>query len=319
MKVVITGRDFSTYNQEAINMLKNEGLEVIDYSDRNFGSGTSEEEVLEVISDADIAICGLEPYSQYVLKNCLNLKMISRRGIGYDNIDIKTCKKLGITVSRTVGAVESSVSEAVMAYILYFARRIDLQNQYMQDHMWKRIMTMGAKSRVLGLVGFGGIGKEIAKKANAFGMKVVYYCRHPQKEWDNEYHVSYLPMEELLKISDFISINVPLNETTRNMFNLKTLSLMKKGSYLINIARGAIVNEKDLRELLLNHHIAGAAIDVYDKEPCIDSLLVGLDNVILTPHTAPYTSENFIQMNNIASQNIIDYIHHELKDIHHLV
>lgn len=319
MKIVITGRDFGTYDRHAVTMLEEAGYEVIDCSVKNFGSGTGEQEIIQAAKDADIVIAGLEPYNENVLNACTNLKMISRRGIGYDNIPLDICKKMHIAVSRTVGAVEGAVAEHVLAYILYFSRRIDLQNQTMQEGRWQRIMMPGAKNHVLGLVGFGGIGKEIAKRAVPFGMKVAYYCRHPKKEWEREYGVTYLPLEELLAASDYVSINMPLTEETRGMFNMSLLRRMKEGSYLINIARDPIVEEKDLREALLSKHLAGAAIDVFDKEPCTDSLLVGLDNVVLTPHTAPYTRENFVEMNNIAAQNVLDFLNGKLQERNRLV
>lgn len=318
MKIIITGRNFSTYDDEAVKMLR-KSHEVIDYSNDDLGSATSEDEVIQRVGDGDIAICGLEPYSRKVLESCKNLKMISRRGIGYDNIDIDACKELGITVTRTVGAVEGAVAEHVMAYILYFAKRVELQSSYMHQGLWKRIMVPGAKTRTLGLVGFGGIGKEIAKRATPFGIKVLYNCRHPKEEWEKEYNVSYASMDELLSKSDYVSVNVPLTDTTKGMFNKELFSKMKPGSCFINIARGAIVNEDDLRNSLLSKQIGSCAIDTFTYEPCTDSKLVGLDNVLLTPHSAPFTEENFVSMNNIASQNILDFVDNKLENTNRVV
>ena len=308
MKVVITGRNFSGKSNEGLHMLKAAGLEIADYSDRDLGTGTTEEEIIALAKDADIAIIGLEPYSKNVIENCPKLKLISRRGIGYDNVDLAACKKQGITVLRTVGKVEGAVAEHVIAYILYMARRVDLQSAYMHQAQWKRIMMPGAKNRVLGLVGFGGIGKEIAKRANALGMKVVYTCRHPEPKWEAEYQVKYLPLEELLQVSDYVSVNVPLTEETRGMFHQDRIAGMKKGSVLINIARGPVVVELAVKAALESGHLAGACIDVFDSEPCTDSKLIGVPNVILTPHTAPFTSENFEEMNLCAAANVVDFL-----------
>jgi phosphoglycerate dehydrogenase-like enzyme len=270
--------------------------------------GTEEKTIYEAVKDADIAITGIEAYTANVIEKCPNLKMISRRGIGYDSVDLEACKARNIALACTVGCVEGAVAEHVMAYILYFARRIDLQNSSMHNNEWNRILTSGAKNRTLGLIGFGGIGKEIAKRAAGFGMNVYYNCRHPEKHWEDEYDVKYMPLDELLAISDYISVNVPLTEKTKNLCNSEMFSKMKKGSYFINIARGPIVKVADLEEYLKNGHLAGAAIDVFDTEPCTDSPLAKYENVILTPHTATYTSENFTAMNEATSQNVLDFI-----------
>ena len=232
-----------------------------------------------------------------------NLKIVSRRGIGYDSIDIDFCKKNGIAVARALGTVEGSVAESVMAYILYFARRIDLQSESMNKGEWKRIMTPGAKSHTLGLIGFGGIGKEIAKRAVPFGMEVLYYCRHPK----DEFGAHYAELDELLAKSDYVSINVPLNESTVNMIDKKIFSKMKDGAVLINTARSKIVDTNALVDALKSGKLSGAAVDVFDNEPCMDSPLIGLPNVVLTPHTAPFTIENFREMNNRAAKSVIEF------------
>ena len=171
-KIVITGRNFTEPDDKALQMLKNAGYEVIDSGNLGMAHGTPEKEVAEAVKDADAVIAGLEPYTEAVLSACPKLKLISRRGIGYDSVDVEACHRHSVTLCRTAGVVEGSVAELVMAYILYFARRIDLQKQYMQEGQWKRLMMPGVKSRTLGLVGFGGIGKEIARRAAAFDMEV---------------------------------------------------------------------------------------------------------------------------------------------------
>lgn len=308
MKIAITARDFSGVDDSALQMLINAGHLVLDYSSSNMGSGADVAEIIRAVGDADIAVTGLEPYGQELLQGCPNLKMISRRGIGYDSVDIEACRRHGVRVARTVGAVEGAVAEHVMAYILYFSRRIDMQNADMQKGLWNRVMTPGAKTRRLGLVGFGGIGKEIARRALPFGMEILYNCRHPQPQWEEEYGVSYAPLDRLLSTCDYVSVNVPLTDDTRGMFGHAMLSKMKKGSVFINIARSGVMDVMALKELLQNGHLGGAAVDVFDCEPCTDSPLIGCPNTILTPHTAPYTDENFITLNRMAAQNVLDFI-----------
>lgn len=319
MKVVITARNFSKPDTSALQMLHDADLEIIDYSDQNCGTGTSVREMIRYLGDADIAIIGLEPFSQEVIDACPHIKMLSKRSIGYDSVDLAACKQAGITVTRTTGAVEGAVAEHVLAYLLFFARNLSQQNADMHAGVWHRSMAFGVKNRTLGLVGFGGIGKEIAKRAVPFGMHVLYYCRHPKPEWEQDYHVTYCPFNELLAASDYVSVNVSLSDSTRGMFGAKQFAAMKPGSVFINIARSQIMDVSALKQTLDSGHLRGAGIDVFDTEPCTDSPLIDCPNAILTPHTAPFTSENFSAMNRTAAQNVLDYLNGHIQPIYHLV
>lgn len=311
MKVVNTARNFNIDGCNAIKMMQDAGLEVLDYGDYVF---KSDEERLKIVEDADVIIPAVEEMQADFLARCKKLKLISLRGIGYDNIDAEYCKQNGIELLRARGSLEGSVAEQVIAYIMHFARQITLQNEYMQNGEWHRIMTDGASGKVLGLVGFGAIGKEIARRANALGMDVKYFCRHPQDKWAEEYDAEYMPLDELLAISDYVSINTPLTNETRGMFDAGTIARMKQGAVLINIARGAIVDTIALKSALDNGQLSGCAIDVYNEEPCTDSILIGVKNAILTPHTSPYTKSTFIKMNELTAQNVLDFINNEIKD-----
>lgn len=304
MKIVNTARNFNIDGCDAIDRMRKAGHEVIDYGDIVF---ESDEARLKAVEDADVVIPAVEEMQADFLAKCKNLKLISVRGIGYDNVDVEYCNKHDIAVARALGTVEAAVAEQAMAYIMYFARRIDLQNKHMQNGEWKRIMMPGAKTKVLGLVGFGGIGKEIAKRGAACGMEIVYYCRNPRDEWTEEYGAKYMPLDELLQCSDYVSINLPLTNETRGMFSKEMIGKMKQGSVLINIARGAIVDNEALRDAVMNGHLAGAGVDVFEAEPCTDSVLMGVDGIALTPHTAPFTHETFVSMNNLTAQNVIDF------------
>lgn len=308
MKIVITARNFSTQDKTALNMLLEQGFEVLDYSHMDLGTGTTEEQMIDLIGDADILIAGLEPFSRRVIDACPNVKLLSKRAIGYDSVDLDACRERNITVTRTTGMVEAAVAEHVMAYILHFARDLSTQNEAMHQGKWNRVISYGAKNRVLGLVGFGGIGKEIAKRAVPFGMEVLYYCRHPKKEWEAEYGVRYCSFEELLSRSDYISANVNLSDSTRGMFGPEEFARMKPEAVFINIARSGVMDVEALTDALARNNIRGAGIDVYDTEPCCDSPLIFCPNAILTPHTAPYTSENFREMNRVAAQNVLDFL-----------
>lgn len=318
MKIAITCRDFSSYDRRALRMLEEAGLEIADRSGLGFGSAAAPEAVAAAVGDADLLLLGLEPCSEEVLSRCPNLKMVSRRGVGYDNVDLEACRRRRITVARALGGVEGAVAEHVLSYILYFARRIDQQNADMQQHSWKRILMPGAKNHTLGLIGFGGIGKEVAKRAVPFGMNVIYYCRHPRAEWGEEYGVSYRPLDSLLSESDYVALCLPLTGETEGMCGEAFFAKMKRGSILINIARGGIVVDEALKAAVLSGHLAGAAVDAFRKEPCTNSPLAGVPGIVLTPHTAPYTQENFGELNVIAVQNVLDFLRGKLDDKYRL-
>lgn len=307
MKVIITAKHYS--ETEPLALLTEAGYEIENYSEQSL----DDEALASVLKNADAMIAGQDNLTRKLLEKCPELKLISRRGIGYDKVDLQACKDLGITVCTTRGTEEGAVAEQVMAYILYFARRVDKQSADMHNGLWNRQLTFGAKGRTLGLIGLGGIGKEIAARAQGFGMKVLYNCRHPRQEWETQYDVSYTDLDTLLAESDYISVNLPLNSDTERMFNRELFSKMKKGSYFLNIARGKIVDEYALKEALESGHLAGAGIDVFPEEPCTDSPLRGLPNVILTPHSSVFTWETYIGGNCTAAQNVIDYFNGTLS------
>lgn len=319
MKIAITCRDFSSYDRRALQLLEQAGLEICDHSAKGFGSATPPQAVAEAVGDAELLLLGLEPCGEEVICRCPNLKLIHRRGVGYDNVDLEACRRRGITVARALGGVEGAVAEHIMAYILYFSRRIDRQNEDMQQHIWNRILMPGAKNRTLGLIGFGGIGKEVAKRAVPFGMNVLYHCRHPKAEWDAAYGVSFRELDELLAESDYVALCLPLTAETEGMCDRAFFAKMKPGSFFLNIARGGIVIDETLKAAVLSGHLAGAAVDAFRKEPCTDSPLAGVPNIVLTPHTAPYTQENFGELNLLSVRNVLAFLEGRLEDKYRLV
>lgn len=311
MNVVITTLNFT---ETALSKLKEAGLNAWKYSGPALGAGVSEDILYEAVKDADIIIAGTETYSSSLLKRLHKLKLISRNGIGYDAIDLKALKELGIGLTRTTGFVEGAVAEHVMAYILYFARRIDAQNKSMHEHVWKPTLEPGAKGKTLALYGFGGIGKEIAKRAVPFKMNVIYYCRHPNLKDEKTYGVKYVDEETLLREGDFLSLNVPLTDSTFHLIDKNKLDQMKTGSILINIARGPVIDEFAVTDALKSGKLGAAAVDVFPTEPCTNSPLAGCPTAVLTPHTASSTIENSAEMNIAAVDNVLNYLQRSLDD-----
>ncbi|MCI5850058.1 MAG: phosphoglycerate dehydrogenase [Sutterellaceae bacterium] len=307
MLVVATARSFRKYAGNSPAILKEAGLDFLDLSDEGFDASSTEDRLAEALRDADAAIVGNEPITAGLLSRLPKLKAVTRRGIGYDSVDTEACRKRGIAAMRTTGAVEGAVAEHVFAYMLYFARRVDLQNLFMQNGKWTRLPMPGLDRKTLGLVGFGGIGKEIARRAKPFGMEILYFCRHPKAEWEAEYGAKYVPFDELLERSDYLSVNVPLTPGTRGMFGPEQFSRMKDGAVFINIARGPVADARALRSALDSGKLGGAGVDVFDHEPCEDSPLMGSSRAVLTPHTAVFTETNSFIVNERAAKNIAEW------------
>lgn len=304
MKIVITARDFSSTDPGAAENLKNSGFEVCEYED---AITQPIEERFEMLKDADGVIVGPEPMPESLLVKLPRLQIISRRGIGTDSIDMAAAERLGITVTRTLGLVEESVAELIVSYLLWFGRDVSAMNAAMHDGEWKRILAHGIKGRKLGLLGFGGISKELIKKIKPFGMEIICNYRHRKPEEEAAYGVTWVEFDTLLAESDYLSVNVPLTEQTRGLFQYEQICKMKETAVLINVARGAVVNAADLARALREKKIRGAAVDVYEEEPCTDSPLIECEGAVLTPHIGPYTLDNFKGMNDKAAENIIAY------------
>ena len=237
-----------------------------------------------------------------------NLKVIGRAGIGVDNIDIKTCANYGIKVVNAPTGATQSVAELAITYMLSLSRNISKADSSMKQGEWikKKLMGFEIYGKILGLVGCGNIGKITAKYALAFNMTVLGYDPFISKEDMEKDGIKKIEkIEDLMSKSDYISLHLPHIESTHHIINEEMLSKMKKNSYLINCSRGGTVDEKALFKILKEGRIAGAGIDVFEKEPPHENPLFKLDNVILTPHIGANTKEGQIRAGTICAEQII--------------
>lgn len=302
--VLITSECFGMYSPAGRKVLTDAGLNVID---NPYGhTFLSPEQIIPHIKEADAIICDLEKITKEVIGAAPNLKIIARRGVGVDSVDCAYAAEKGIEVARTNGVVEAPVAEIIFADMFYFMRRIDLMNEAMQAGSWAkgRILGNNLIGKTMGIVGLGKIGSQVFKRAAAFGMNVIYHDIESKPDMD-KLGAKQVDFDTVMKESDFVSVNVPLDDSTRGMFCYDMIKLMKPTAYLINAARGAIVDVDDLKKALEEKLLAGAAIDVFDVEPEENSPLRGLDNVVLTPHVATFTKEAFIDMSVMAAQNVV--------------
>ncbi|MGM7701718.1 phosphoglycerate dehydrogenase [Pseudalkalibacillus sp. Hm43] len=221
------------------------------------------------------------------------LKIIARAGVGVDNIDVEAATERGIIVVNAPNGNTISTAEHTFAMMLSLLRNIPQANRSLRNLEWKRSAFTGHElhGKVLGIVGLGKIGSEIAKRALAFGMKILVYDPYLTQERAKKLQVEAVPLDPLLEHADIITVHTPLNEDTKGLINPKTIESMKKGVYLINCARGGIIDEEAMLKYINNGHIAGAALDVFSAEPCLDQALLLHEKVIATPHIAASTTE----------------------------
>ncbi|MCK5332570.1 hydroxyacid dehydrogenase [Candidatus Parcubacteria bacterium] len=268
----------------------------------------TQSEFRNIIHEYDGVIIGrLHSINKEIIENS-KLKFVGLVAKGVDNIDIDECKKKNIAVFYTPNANQTSVAEHVMTLILSLSKNLVKLDKSVREEQFDeyRYSTIDIKDKILGVIGAGSIAREVIKRANSFDMNILCYTPHPEKH--NDLKVKFVHLADLLKNSDFISINIPLTENTDNFIDTKELSVMKECSFLINTSRGKVVNEKALVEALKNQKIAGAGIDVFEEEPTHNKELFLLDNVILSPHVAGVSQEALNRMEEHVISDIISFL-----------
>lgn len=257
--------------------------------------------------DADIIAIGNLPFPREVLEKCENVKMLAVAFTGLDHVDLKYCEERGIKVQNCAGYATTAVAELTFGLLLDLCRNIGKCDTAARNGGTKAgLIGFELEGRTMGIVGTGAIGARVAKLAAAFGMDVIAYSRTPGKVAG----VRYVSLEELLAQADVVSLHVPLTDETRGMIGAEELALMKKTAVLVNTARGPVVDTKALADALNSGRIAGAAIDVFDKEPPLDAdePLINAKNTVVTPHVAFATDESMIKRAEIEFRNIAEFI-----------
>ncbi|MCD6401092.1 MAG: phosphoglycerate dehydrogenase [Anaerolineales bacterium] len=279
----------------------------------------NEDDLLEYAGKFDGTVCGDDQYSARVLEACSpRLKVISKWGTGIDSIDQKKARELGIQVRNTPNAFTVPVADTVLGYILSFARQLPWMDRKMKQGIWEKIPGVTLSECTLGVVGVGNIGKAILRRARVFGMKLLgndIIEIAPDFIWENRIEMTSL--SDLLSRADFVSLNCDLNPTSYHLINQKTIEDMKETGILINAARGPIVEEKALVNALESHKIAGAALDVYEKEPIDrDNPLLKFDNVLLGTHNANSSPVAWERVHWNTVRNVLDGLGYSIDDLH---
>ncbi len=276
---------------------------------------SSREELVERIRDADIVVTVSYPIDGEAIRRAPKLKMIAVSFTGYDHVDLEAARERGIVVSNVPGYATDSVAELVFGLVLCAARKIPECDRRMKSGAWRSPDLLGfeLRGKTIGIIGFGAIGRRVAELAKCFGMKILVYDRSPWKEEKRrkaeEVGAEFVSLEELMSRADVVTIHVPLTPETRHMIRMEHLRLLKPGAIIVNVARGAVIDEKALIEFLKERKDVVACLDVYSVEPLPpDSELRKLENVILTPHVGFYTREALERRVRITFENIRAFI-----------
>jgi len=274
---------------------------------------TTEDEVIETARDADGIINQYAPFTRKVIESLKRCKVIARYGVGVDNIDVEAATEYGIIVANVPDYCVDEVSTHTMALILACARGITLLNGKISEKIWDFTLAkplFRTEGKTLGLFGLGRIAKMVAQKASGFGFKIIAYDPYVPKVDDG---IELVGFSKLLSDSDFISIHAPLTVETRHSFGENELKVMKKTAYLINTSRGPVINEKDLHIALKERWIAGAALDVMEKEPPDwKEPLLKLDNIMITPHISFYSEESYVELKTKVAESVRSVLKGEL-------
>ena len=301
---------------DVLEMLRRNGMEL---RINPHGRAFTPEELLEEVRTVDGVILGMEKFDRKVMDHSQGLKVIGRYGVGYDNVEVPAATEKGIYVTYTPCVLCDAVADETLGLIICAARRLPQADAYVKAKRWgvgwPAVFPLGVEvtGKTLGIVGLGRIGSRIVPRAKGFGMKIIYHDTRRTETMmrlEKEYDLRRVSLEELLRESDFVTLHVPLNEPgqppTRGMIGARELSMMKKTAYLINTSRGPIVDQRALYPALKEGKIAGAALDVFEKEPISpDDPLLGLDNVILAPHIASATVETRHAMAVTVAEDVV--------------
>lgn len=303
MNIVVTSPSFSSNK-----LLQEEIYKYFPNAKLNLdGKRLNKEELIEYIKDADAVIVGLEPINKEVLDKCPKLKIVSKYGVGLNNIDLEACKKRKIAIGWTGGVNKLSVAEMALGYMLMLCRNLFVTSNELKNGIWNKAGGFQLSGKKVGIIGVGYIGKEVIRLLKPFNCEIYVNDIINQDEYYKENSLIETSKEEIFKTCDIVTIHTPYDDTTKEIVNLEVFKIMKKSSFIINSARGGIINENDLKYALQNKLIGGAAIDAYMEEPPTDKELLNLPNLICTPHIGGNSKEAVEAMGMSAIKHLVEY------------
>lgn len=303
MKIVVTSPSFSNNL-----VLKNELLKYFLDSRLNVnGVRFKKNEIIDYLKDAVGAIIGLETIDDEILAACPNLKIIAKYGVGLDNIDIEACQKRGVAIGWSGGVNRLSVAEMTLGFMLMLSRNLYVTSNLLKNGVWNKSGGFQLSGKTVGIIGFGFIGQEVARLLAPFGCELAINDIVDKKAEIASFGAKAATKDEIFEKADFITVHTPLTDETRNLIDISVLKKMKNSAFVINTARGGIVDEIALKEALKNGDIAGAAIDAYLDEPPSDKELLALPNLICTPHIGGNAGEAVLAMGQSAIKHLKEF------------
>ena len=272
------------------------------------GKPLSEDELIPLLSDCDGCIAGLDHFTARVIESAQNLRVISRYGAGVDRVDLSAAKARNIVICNTPGANSNAVADLTFALLLCTARKVSVLDRKTREGQWPRSTGIELYGKTIGILGLGAIGKAVARRALGFSMKIMAYDPFIDKKYAESNGIIPADFDMVTQEADFLCLHLPLTGETRHIISEDVMKTMKKGTIIVNTARGGLIDEAAAYKFLVSGHLGGMGLDVYEVEPPQKSPLFELENVVLTPHTASHTIEATTAMAEMSVQNLIDVL-----------
>jgi D-3-phosphoglycerate dehydrogenase len=310
MKILLTSTSFQDTPGNHHDLLDSYNFEVV-----KMRGPLKEEVILDVIADFDGVICGDDEITRKVIEkgSKSKLKILSKYGIGLDKMDLEAAKEFNIPVTNTPGVNNTTVAEHVFALMLSYSKNIIKENELIQSQSWTKLIGIELFKKTIGIIGLGHVGKEVAKRAAAFGMKIIAFEKFVDADFVEKYDIEIsTTIEDLISKVDFLSLNASLNEETRGLININNIQKCKNGIVIINTARAGLVNSEAILFGLDNKFIKAYLTDVLEEEPMIlNHPFLSYENIIITPHIGSRTYENVVRQGTWAIENLVKHLNTE--------
>ena len=308
-KVLVSARSFRKMQGEHWRVLQEAGYEIVTPEQ---DQPLKEAEMISIIGDVDAALVGNDAVTELVIAAAPRLKVISKHGVGVDNVDVPAATRAGVIVTNTPGANQVAVAEMAVALIMGLTRKLAYHDAVVKSGGWSRIIGTELAGKTVGLVGLGRIGKEVVLRLEGFQVKFLAYDIYQDNTFAAQHGVQFVELNQLLARSDFVTLHAVLTADTKSLIGEKELALMKPSAYLVNTARGGLIDEQALYRALSENRLAGAGLDVFADEPPTNSPLLQLgEKVLLAPHLGAQTTETVLRMGKMAAENIVQVLRGE--------
>jgi D-3-phosphoglycerate dehydrogenase len=305
-KVLVTARSFRKMQGDHWRVLQEAGYEIVTPEQ---DQPLKEAEMIPLIGDVEAALVGNDAVTERVIAAARRLKVISKHGVGVDNVDVPAATRAGVIVTNTPGANQVAVAELTVALIMALTRKLAYHDTVVKAGGWSRIIGTELAGKTVGLVGLGRIGREVVLRLKGFRVKFLAHDVYQDTAFAAEHGVQFVTLDELLAEADIVTLHAVLTADTQSLIGEKELARMKPGAYLVNTARGGLVDEQALSRALTENRLAGAGLDVFADEPPKDSPLLQLgDKVLLAPHLGAQTTETVLRMGRMAAENVVQVL-----------